>query len=163
MNEDGKIYYTLDGTTPTTSSKLYTAPIKISSTITLKYIAQDLAGNLSIIGTQFYHIDPIPPMVDANPMPGLFNKDLNVVLLMNEDGIIYYTVNNLDPTISSDKYVNPLHITSTMVLKFIAKDLAGNFSPLYTYYYNIDKTTPTVAADIKGGTYNSNKTVKLTK
>ena len=46
-SEPGTIYYTTDGTTPTTSSKVYTTPVQITSTTTLEYLAIDLAGNKS--------------------------------------------------------------------------------------------------------------------
>ena len=39
------IYYTLDGTTPTTSSSVYTQPIPIQIATTLKFFAVDPAGN----------------------------------------------------------------------------------------------------------------------
>ena len=61
---------------------------------------------------------------------------------MSEAGTIYYTVNGTTPTTSSTKYTSPLLITATTTLKFLAKDLAGNLSPIYTQTYTIDKTVP---------------------
>ena len=52
----GQIYYTTDGTTPTTSSPVYSSPITISVTTTLKFFARDLAGNNEAVKTQAYTI-----------------------------------------------------------------------------------------------------------
>ncbi len=40
----GNIYYTTDGSTPTTSSPVYSSAILISATATLKYFARDVAN-----------------------------------------------------------------------------------------------------------------------
>jgi hypothetical protein len=62
-SESGTIYYTLNGTSPTTSSTKYSAPLSITSTKILKYLVVDLAGNKSPIYTQTYIIDKIAPKV----------------------------------------------------------------------------------------------------
>ena len=63
MSEYGTIYYTTNGTTPTTASKIYTAPLIIKSTTTLKFIAVDKAGNKSPVYTEKYTIDKTAPKV----------------------------------------------------------------------------------------------------
>jgi len=55
-DEPADIYYTVDGSDPTTASALYTGPITINSTTTLKFMAVDLAGNNSTISTINYTI-----------------------------------------------------------------------------------------------------------
>ena len=65
MNESGTIYYTLNGATPTTSSKKYTGTFTITSTHTLKFIAVDAAGNKSSVYTVKYTIDKTAPKVSA--------------------------------------------------------------------------------------------------
>ncbi|HDU1185817.1 TPA: chitobiase/beta-hexosaminidase C-terminal domain-containing protein, partial [Listeria monocytogenes] len=55
-NEPATIYYTLNGSTPTTSSSVYSTAISISAATTLKYFAMDPAGNTSAVQTQTYTI-----------------------------------------------------------------------------------------------------------
>ncbi|NQX93127.1 MAG: CotH kinase family protein, partial [Flavobacteriales bacterium] len=50
----GTIYYTLDGSIPTTSSTVYTAPIEINSNTTIKSICQEGGKFPSLINTQSY-------------------------------------------------------------------------------------------------------------
>ena len=64
-NEPASIFYTTDGTTPTTASTAFTAPVSIASTTVLKYLATDAAGNISAVASQTYTIGSVS--LDAKP------------------------------------------------------------------------------------------------
>jgi len=51
-----KIYYTTDGSTPTTASKVYTAEIPVSKTTTIKAIAQAEGFEPSLVSSATYTI-----------------------------------------------------------------------------------------------------------
>ncbi len=53
---EGMIYYTLDGSGPTTGSLVYTDPLEISGDTTLKFTAVDACGNQADTVTEVYDI-----------------------------------------------------------------------------------------------------------
>jgi len=55
-NEPATIYYTMDGTDPTTDSEVYTEPIVLTSDTTLKAFAIDVAGNTGAVVTEEYTV-----------------------------------------------------------------------------------------------------------
>jgi alpha-tubulin suppressor-like RCC1 family protein/subtilisin family serine protease len=64
-DETATIYYTTDGSTPTTASAMYGSPLTISTSMKLQYFAKDTAGNLEAVKTQTYTIGtPVPPAAD---------------------------------------------------------------------------------------------------
>lgn len=61
------VYYTIDGTDPTTESEVYSSPITISATdatvkVTVKAIAVDAEGNVSDIVSATYTVNVVKPM-----------------------------------------------------------------------------------------------------
>jgi outer membrane protein assembly factor BamB len=145
-NEPGTIYYKKYIPNFSTVWNTYSnSAISITSSCSIEFFAKDLAGNTSPLYTQTYIIDTVPPTVSVSPTTGLYNTTKTVTLKMSEIGTIYYTLNGATPTTSSSKYTTPLIINKTTILKYLAVDLAGNKSPIYTQTYTIDKIPPKVS------------------
>src|SRR5690606_35071942 len=74
-DEPAIIYYTTDGSEPTTSSSVYSAPITISENTALKFCGVDSSGNPSRVMTETYIITtmslPITHMSDTTATYGL--------------------------------------------------------------------------------------------
>lgn len=141
MNVPGDIYYTIDGTTPTIDSAKYSKALSISSSVILKFLAVDKAGNFSPVYTEKYVIDKKAPTASATPNSGSYKNTIKVTLKMSETGTIYYTINGATPTTKSSKYSKPFYLSTSKTLKYLAVDLAGNKSPVYTKKYTIKDTT----------------------
>jgi hypothetical protein len=74
LSEPGAtIYYTTDGSTPTTSSTTYNGPISITISKTLKFFAKDEAGNISEISVEVYTVNDIskPSISITSPTSGI--------------------------------------------------------------------------------------------
>ena len=96
--------------------------------------------------------DTTAPTVNANPEGGLYNTQLSVTLTASEPATIYFTTDGSEPTESSSKYTGPIIISHDTMLKFMAVDLAGNWSEIYTENYLIDTDPLTViSTDPSGG------------
>jgi hypothetical protein len=59
-----KIYYTTNGSTPTTSSAQYSAPLVLTSSATVKFLARDASGNQSAVQSAAYSITQ-PPVIGS--------------------------------------------------------------------------------------------------
>ena len=143
------IYYTLDGSDPRISSTRYQymTSLTIFNSTTLKFAAIDGAGNWNSVHTETYIInDSKIPTATVNIKGGLYNVDKTISISMGENGTIYYTTNGSTPNRYSKRYTGPIKFSSTTTLKFIAIDLAGNVSPVYSQTYSIDKARPKVTA-----------------
>ena len=55
-SETATIYYTTDGSEPTAASPVYTAPLFVDSSLTLKFYAVDSYGNAEAVKTEIYTI-----------------------------------------------------------------------------------------------------------
>jgi hypothetical protein len=163
-NETADIYYTLDGSTPTTASSKYTAALSLSVTTTLKAFARDTAGNSSAIQTVTFTKDVTAPTDTTAPIltitaPATFTDTQTVNMSVNEAGsTIYYTIDGTEPKTSGTKmeYTSPLTLTATVTVKAYAVDTAGNQSGVQTVTYTkqipTDTTPPNPVTSLMAGT-----------
>ena len=123
------IYYTLDGTTPTSSSTLYTGPIAVASSETINAIAVDAGDSSSTVASASYLIN-LPGGAATptfSPAGGTYGISQAVTISDTTSGaVIYYTTDGSNPTATSHLYAGPIAVSSTQTLKAIA--FASGFS-----------------------------------
>jgi nitrate reductase cytochrome c-type subunit len=61
VDEPATIYYTTDGSNPSTQSTVFTDALNIAQTTTLKFFAKDIANNSEAVKTEIYTISTTPP------------------------------------------------------------------------------------------------------
>ena len=99
------IYYTTNGTTPTTSSSVYSAAVTVSATETLKAIAVATGYSNSSVSSAAYTITSTTATPTFSLAAGTYASAQTVTISDSTTGAtIYYTTNGTTPTTSSSVY-----------------------------------------------------------
>lgn len=166
------IYYTIDGTTPTTSSTLYTGASQELGGKPIKAIAVKDNMINSDIGEGEIDIKCATPVISFNNITSMVT-----ITCGTAGSTIHYTTDNSEPTTTSTEYSGPFSVTSPATVKAIAthEDLEPSVvaelvipqvaTPTIqnngsnavsittttvgaTIYYTTDGTTPTTSSDV---------------
>jgi len=119
------IYYTVNGTTPSTASTKYTAgtPIKVSATETIEAIATAPNYSQSAVAKATYTITPAAAKPTFSLAAGTYNSKQSVALSDATTGAtIYYTTDGTTPTTKSSKYTagTPVTVSVSETIQAIA-------------------------------------------
>ena len=175
VNEAAVIYYTLDGSTPTTNSNVYTSPLTITATTTLKAFARDTAGNNSTLQTIVYTLST-PTPGDTTPPNNVTNLQatnnttgtsltLNWTASTSTDvaGYEVYRGTTLLNTVTGTNYnVTGLTVNTQYTFTVKAIDTSNNISSGTSITVTtIDNIAP-ILTITPGGIFTENKVVTMT-
>ncbi len=148
------IYYTTDGTTPTTSSTAYSSPIPVPSTLTIEAIAVATGYANSEVATATYTISAPPAAAPTfSPSAGTYTSAQTVTLSDTTQGAtIYYTTNGTTPTTSSTVYSGPITVSSTETIEAMALASGYSNSAVATATYTINLPTPDFQLSVQPST-----------
>ena len=157
------IYYTTDGSTPTTSSTQYSGPLAITSSQTVNAIAKAGTSGVSGVGSVTLTIESQVATPSFSPVGGTYTSAQSVKITSATSGAtIYYTTNGTAPTKSSTQYTGPITVSSSMTLEAIATASGFFDSNVASASYTISSqvaATPTFSP--AAGTYTSAQSVTL--
>jgi uncharacterized repeat protein (TIGR03803 family) len=162
------IYYTTDGTPPTTASTQYTAAVSLSlGATTIKAFAVNANGS-SAIASGTYILTPPPPLSPVfSPAGGTYTSAQSVTIVSSGATAIYYTTDGSTPTTASTLYAAPVAIANNTVLQAFGVNNGGpgpvasasfavvlpapGFSPAPGTYTNVTMQSVTIS-DAVGAT-----------
>jgi len=155
------IYYTTNGSTPTTSSTRYTGAISVSQNTTVKAIAVKAGMTNSAVASAAYVINLLQVSTpSASPVAGTYSSAQSVTLSTSTSGAtIYYTTNGSTPTTSSTRYTGAISVSQNTTVKAIAVKAGMTNSAVASAAYVIQAAVP--SASPTGGSYNSFQSVTL--
>jgi hypothetical protein len=163
------VYYTTDGSTPTTSSTAYATSISLSvdpSTTTIKAIAFRTGFTNSGVASATYTIDSsVTPAATPtfNPVAGTYPAAQDVTITCATAGAtIHYTTDGSAPTAASAVYTTAVHVAASLTLKAIASAPGHTASAVGSAAYTINlppAATPTFSPG--AGSYSSPQSVTV--
>ncbi len=160
-------YYTTNGTTPTSSSTLYTGAINVATSQTLKAIATKSGFFDSNVGTAAYVIAGTVATPTFSLPGGTYLGTQTVSLSDATSGAsIFYTLDGTQPGTavggSTQKYSSALTVSSTETIKALATATGMNTSATATATYTIQSQVATPTFTPVGGSYASAQSVTIT-
>jgi N-acetylneuraminic acid mutarotase len=155
------IYYTTNGTTPTTSSTVYSSAITVSATETVEALATHSGDTNSVVGSAAYTINlPVVATPTFSPAAGTYTAAQTVTISDGTSGAtIYYTTNGTTPTTGSTVYSSAITVSATETVKALATHSGDTNSAVGSAAYTIQVATPTFSP--AAGTYSSAQTVTI--
>lgn len=137
------IYYTTDGTEPTTNSNRYINPITIDRCMTLKAFATIEGLRPSNIVEETYVVkveDPVFSIKDKSMISG----DRLEISTATTDAIIWYTMDGSVPSSENGtKYTGPITLRKTVEIKAIAtKEGLESSNMISAQYYDMYSASP---------------------
>jgi hypothetical protein len=144
------IYYTTNGTTPTTASAVYSAPIAITQTTTIRAVAAKNGITNSTVTSATYTVQATPPTF--NPSSGTYYEVFEVTLTTPTNGaIIRYTIDGSVPNGSSPVYTEPIWVPRTKTIRAMTTAAGKANSSVASASYTLQAVAPTF--DPPGGSF----------
>ena len=152
LEGDGTIYYTTDGSEPTTDSLRYTGPIEITESVIIKaraYADGELASEITTItvnvsdnsdggGIFIPILKPNEPVIGSSVTDTSVDEGYPVELTTDADGVICYTTDGTTPDRNSAKYEAPIILTEDTVIKAVVWYGGDRYSEVQTFTYTIN-------------------------
>ncbi len=157
------INYTLDGSTPTSSSSTYTGAFSVNATTTVNAIATAANFSPSALASASYTITLPAATPVIMPAAGSYTSAQTVTITDSTTGAaIHYTLDGSTPTTTSPTYAGVFSVNATATVKAIAT--AANFSPsaLASASYTITLPAATPIIMPAAGSYTTAQTVAIT-
>lgn len=138
---EATIYYTLDGSTPTKQSNVYSSPVVLQNSAMIKAIAMCEGCLPSDIKIFNYNVVPkTKVMLNITPISGTVQKGTSVRINSTPSNAdVYFTLDGSVPTKSSSKYDvdAPIAIQKNTILKAVAFADGYTDSDVLTAEYNV--------------------------
>jgi uncharacterized repeat protein (TIGR02543 family) len=146
-----KIYYTTNGTDPTTESTEYSGAISVTQTTTIKAIAWTSGCTSSATASATYTMKCATPTF--SPAAGTYTgNQLVEINCTTPDVTIHYTTDGSTPDGSSPTYSSAIAVNSTQTIKAIAMKSNWTTSDMATAAYTIKHN---VTWSVNGETYST--------
>lgn len=146
------IYYTINGSNPTTSSLVYTDPVYLTNAVTIKAIAVMDGYKPSYASSNSFTVPQLPSVEFDPPSGSTVPTVVTLAVPGHTNAIIYYTTNGIAPTTNSLVYSNALSIDETMVVRAYARK-AWFADALKTSAVYLGETLPEPIISPGGGSY----------
>jgi hypothetical protein len=154
---NASIFYTTDGTTPTSNSTLYTGPITVPATETVQAFATGPGYPTSAVASATYIFQADTPTFSSPA--GTYNSTFSLAIFDGTtNAFIYYTTDGSTPTSASTRYIDnfPFTVSTSETVKAIAV-ANGYSSPVASVSYIIDLPgSPGITLTAKPGVLNLN-------
>ncbi|MEG2526161.1 MAG: chitobiase/beta-hexosaminidase C-terminal domain-containing protein [Oscillospiraceae bacterium] len=158
------IYYTLNGSVPTTSSTVYSGAITVTDTTKIYAIA--VSGNYSESDVLKYTVKFLPTekptasVVSGLSESGMISAGSKIKLSAVNGATIYYTMDGSEPSEASPTYSDPITLNSNTTIKARARANGQRISETAVFTYKVGAVFSILATEASNGAITPNGETK---